>query len=248
MLIWLMDGGAATADTGNCCATCWWEAAGQYLYDLLTCSEESIHLLLNPMRKLKSYPKWFSNMTYFFKKSNDIYWDTDNNTNITHNTTEYFIRAEVNCAAQITSTFVDCVAESTVGSSISRNSMIRESEPREPRKAWPALLSPVLLRFANGKRFFFIPAFSIILFLIGNWVKCTVHVVSYDCVPYRAMAIFLWNNASKYFLTFSSVPRWRYAAVGTSAPAHCVTRGGAVRSWRQKMLFLVLYFKCASFF
>lgn len=172
MLIWLMDGGAATADTGNCCATCWWEAAGQYLYDLLTCSEESIHLLLNPMRKLKSYPKWFSNMTYFFKKSNDIYWDTDNNTNVTLNTTEYFIRAEVNCAAQITSTFVDCVAESTVGSSISRNSMIRESEAHEPRKAWPALLSPVLLRFANGKRFFY-PSFQ--HYFISHWQLSQMH-------------------------------------------------------------------------
>lgn len=33
-----------------------------------------------------------------------------------------------------------------------------------------------------------------------------------------------------------------------SAPAHCIPQGAAVRSWGQKMLFLVPYFKCVSFF
>lgn len=167
-----MDGGSATAEAGSCCATCWWEAAGQYLSDLLMCSEESIPLPLNPTRQLKSYPKWFSNMVYSKKKkkSNDIYWHTDNNMNVTHNTSEYFIRAEVNCAARITSAFVDSIAESAVGSSILGTGMVRESEPHEPRRAWFALLSPALLGFANGRCFFF-PAFSLILFLIGNWAK-----------------------------------------------------------------------------
>lgn len=50
------------------------------------------------------------------------------------NTIEYFIRAEVNCAAQITSTVTDGVAESAVGSSILGNSMVREPEPCQARR------------------------------------------------------------------------------------------------------------------
>lgn len=61
----------------------------------------------------------------------DTCWHTDSNMNITHNTTEYFIRAEVNCAAQITSTFADRIAGSAGGSSVSWNENLSPRNPEE---------------------------------------------------------------------------------------------------------------------
>lgn len=98
--------------------------------------------------------------------------------NITHNATEYFIRAELNCEAQITSTLVDYTAESAVGSSISWNGMVREASwtqesvtcPPFPCAAWVCkwhlsfLQLPVLLCFS-----------------MATESNCSVVILPYDC-------------------------------------------------------------------
>lgn len=72
--------------------------------------------------------------------------------------------------------------------------------------------------------------YPVTVFLIGQWQSLceTTHLnLSLHHCPCPDEGI-LW-----------SVP---------SAATHCIAQGAAVRSWRQRMLFLVLHFKCEPFF
>lgn len=79
--------------------------------------------------------------------------------------------------------------------------------------------------------------------------SCTVPVVSYECVPYWAVAILLWKKTHlNLSLHPCPCPDDGILWLVPSASAHCIAQGAAVRSWRQRMLFLVLHFKCEPFF